>query len=293
MGNPSILLLIISLFCVQPAFSQLLDGQTLQPATSQDLVSRVKPGTVLLLGENHGLGQHRDQHIEILQALRARGLKVSVGLEFVNYTDQATLNEYRSQKIDESQFLKAIGWGGFSFDFYRQQLNFPDLQQNEKSVGLNLPRSITSHISKNGLASLTPEEAGLLPPNFSLGRDTYRQRFLQAAGAHCKVPENCFVAQCAWDDTMAYTATEFLNTHPDQVLVIVVGEFHVQYGGGLAHRILQRRPNTDILSLSQIWAEDMSAEEITQALQPSDVEGIRADYIWISGLRALLVAQHP
>lgn len=281
MRNLPILLLLISLFCPVLAFSQLYDGQKLAPATLEALVSRVMPGTVVLLGENHGLAAHRDQHLQILQELRKKGLKISVGLEFINYTDQPAVDLYRNQKLSEEEFLKTIAWAGFGFEFYRPQLNFPD-PQTEFSLGLNIPRTITSHISKNGIGSLTPEELSLMPPDFALGRDSYKERFMAAAGAHCKNPDNCFAAQCAWDDTMAQTATQFLNAHPDQVLVIVVGEFHVQFGGGLGFRIQSRRPQTNIVSLSQIWAEDMTDNEIAAALQPSLTEGPRADFIWVS-----------
>ena len=149
-------------------------------------------------------------------------------------------------------------------------------------MGLNLPRAVTSKISKSGIDSLLPEDLALMPPNFQLGRDSYKQRFMDAAGAHCKNPDNCFAAQCAWDDTMAWQAVNFISTHPDQVLVVVVGEFHVQYGGGIKHRILQRLPGADVVTLSQIWAEGMTDEDVQQALEPSSVEGPRADFIWVS-----------
>lgn len=277
-----ILLLILSLVLPKAAFGQLYDGKTLSIVDINDLASRVQPGTLLLLGENHGLTAHRNQHMEVLAALRAAGLKVSVGMEFVNYTDQTLLNDYRSERLSEDEFLKAIKWGGFSFDFYRDQINFPEIAKGENTLGLNLPRTVTSKISKNGLSSLLPEDWLLMPPGFELGRDSYRQRFMTAAGAHCKVPENCFAAQCAWDDTMAWQSVKYLTAEPDQVLVVVVGEFHVQYGGGIKHRVLQRFPQAKVLTLSQIWAEGMTDEEIQDALKPSDEEGPRADFIWVS-----------
>ncbi|MCC2679342.1 MAG: iron-regulated protein [Pseudobdellovibrio sp.] len=277
-----ILLLILSLLVSKAVFGQLYDGKTLSIAHINDLASKVQPGTILLLGENHGLAAHRDQHLQVLSALRAAGLKVSVGMEFVNYTDQSFLNDYRNGVLIEPDFLKAIKWGGFSFDFYRDQINFPLIANGESSLGLNLPRTVTSKISRNGLGSLAAEDWALMPPQFQLGRDSYRQRFMDAAGAHCKVPENCFAAQCAWDDTMAWQSAKFISENPDQVLVVVVGEFHVQYGGGIKHRVLQRLADARVITLSQIWAEDMSDDEIRSALQPSEVEGPRADYIWVA-----------
>jgi uncharacterized iron-regulated protein len=277
-----ILLLILSLLVSKAVFGQLYDGKTLSIAHINDLASKVQPGTILLLGEHHGLAAHRDQHLQVLSALRAAGLKVSVGMEFVNYTDQSFLNDYRNGVLIEPDFLKAIKWGGFSFDFYRDQINFPLIANGESSLGLNLPRTVTSKISRNGLGSLAAEDWALMPPQFQLGRDSYRQRFMDAAGAHCKVPENCFAAQCAWDDTMAWQSAKFISENPDQVLVVVVGEFHVQYGGGIKHRVLQRLADARVITLSQIWAEDMSDDEIRSALQPSEVEGPRADFIWVT-----------
>ena len=276
------LLLIISLFYTNLAFAQLYNGQTLNKADLSDLVARVNPGTIMLLGENHGLASHRDQHMQVLSALRAKGLKVSVGLEFINYTDQSYVNQYREGSLTEPDFLKAVKWGGFSFDFYKQQLNFPLIGRGEESLGLNLTRDVTSKISRAGLSSLTPQDWALMPPNFALGRDSYKARFMEAAGAHCKVPDNCFAAQCAWDDTMAWQATNFIATHPDHVLVVVVGEFHVQYGGGIKWRAQQRLAGVDVVTLSQVWAEGMTETEIAEALQPSTLEGPRADFIWVS-----------
>lgn len=278
----SLLLLILTAIYSNQAFSQLYDGKNLSETPLNQLIDQVQPGTILLLGENHGLASHRDQHVEVLNALRAKGLKVSVGMEFVNYTDQLLLNNYRSGELSETDFLTSIKWGGFSFDFYRPQILFPELQRGETTIGLNIPRAITSKISRQGMDSLTPEEKNLLPPNFELGRDSYRERFMAAAGSHCRVPQNCFIAQCAWDDTMAWKSVEFVNANPDQVLVVVVGEFHVQFGGGIKHRLLQRNPAAKVVTLSQIWAEEMSDEEVREAMQPSAVEGERADFIWVS-----------
>jgi uncharacterized iron-regulated protein len=263
-------------------WAQLYDGRTLQEAALTDMTSQVQPGSIVILGENHGMAAHRDQHLAVLQQLRAQGLKVSVGLEFINYTDQLSVDLYRSGELNDEQFLSAIKWTGFGFEFYKPQLIFPDVHNGEYSLGLNLSRTITSKISKSGLACLDEADLALLPPNFEVGRDSYKERFMAAAGAHCKVPENCFAAQSAWDDTMAWTAVNFMKAHPEQVLVIVVGEFHAQFGGGLKDRILKRWPEAQVKTLSQIWAEGLNAEEIQQELQPSTVEGPRGDFIWVS-----------
>ncbi|KHD88220.1 MAG: iron-regulated protein [Bdellovibrio sp. ArHS] len=255
----------------------------------QDAVATVTPGSIVIIGENHGFAEHRDQQVAIMQALRAKGLKVSVGMEFFTYTDQELVNSYRAGSLAEPDFLKAIQWGNPSYDYYRPQALFPLITEGAKTLALNAPRSVTGSAAKKGLEALTPEEKALLPPGFTLGRDSYKRRFLSMM-PHLPSPEageRYFAAQSIWDDTMAWKATEFMASHPDQVLVIVVGEFHVQYGGGLPDRLRARSPQTPLLTFSQINIQGMEEDEIAVEIQPSPQEGPRADYLWLAPAQSL------
>ena len=165
-----ILPFFVSLGACLPASAQLIDGSTLLPVAAQVLIDQVKAGSVLILGENHGIADHRDQHMVILEGLRARGLQVSVGMEFVNFPDQTFLDQYRSGDLNEEQFLNIIDWKGFPFEFYKQQILFPNFSSGERTIGLNIPRFVTSKIAKTGLDSLNQMERNLLPPNFEIGR---------------------------------------------------------------------------------------------------------------------------
>lgn len=273
--------------------AQLINGKTLQVIQPDDIASQITPGSILILGENHGLMTHRDQHLILLNLLKAKGLKVSVGLEFVNYTDQQFVDQYTNGSLTEDQFLKAIGWQGIDFQFYKEQLLFPHKAEGF-SLGLNIPRFVTSKIAKLGLEGLSDEDKKLVPPQFHVGRDSYKKRFADImhvpAGPQL---DRYFLAQSMWDDTMAWRSTQFTKAHPEQVLVIVIGEFHAQYGGGLADRIRYRDPTAKIKILSQIWAVktlddgqkiNYSAEEIQNEIKPSETEGPRGDFIWISKL---------
>lgn len=265
------------------AQAQIYNGTTLKPAQLSDLVSTIKPGSVVIVGEMHGLQPVRDQQMEILNAIKATGLKVSVGMEFFNYTDQNLITQYRTGIMSESDFLKGINWGGYDFSLYRDQLLFGEI-----GLGVNLTRDVTKVISKQGLSALSPEQNKLLPPNFTIGRDSYRQRFFQAMGHPVPVAslENYFVAQSAWDDTMAWQAVEFQKQNPDHVFVIIVGEFHVQYGGGLPHRLQVRLKQAnlpvDMVTISQVYTDGMTEQDIQDSLQPSTEEGPRADFIMLS-----------
>jgi uncharacterized iron-regulated protein len=122
---------------------------------------------------------------------------------------------------------------------------------------------------------LTAEETALLPPNFELGNDHYYERFREVMKGH--VPEeaiqNYFVAQSLWDETMAWKALESFQKHPRQTLMIIVGDFHVAWDGGLPHQ-LRRRGAQDLVVISQ--TRDLA----DVAIHPK--YGPRADFIWVS-----------
>lgn len=272
-----LLALTLSLFSCS-TFAQIYDGSDLSQIELNQVIERIQPGTVLVVGEMHGLKSVHDQQMSILKALRNSGLKVSVGMEFFNYTDQSTIEKFRKGEISEEEFQKAVQWGGMDFNLYGPQLLF-----GEYGLGINMPRSVTSQISKNGLASLTLDQQKLMPPEFELGNNNYKRRFNEVMGQH--VPQmkldNYFAAQCVWDDTMAWQTTEFMNQHPDHVFVITVGEFHAAYGGGLPDR-LQKRGIKQIKTISQIYTEGMTDEEILTAVAPTVLDGKRADFIFLA-----------
>lgn len=276
--------------CVHAQTQGILRGNDLQPTTLAAAVDSVSPGSIIVIGENHGLQVHQDQQISIMQALRNKGLTVSVGMEFFTYTQQDLLNQYRFGQLSEEDFLKKIQWGSPSFDFYRSQALFPNLAEGAKTLALNAPRSLTGKVSKQGLAALTAEEQALLPPQFLLGNDLYKKRFLALMGEHlpsAEAGERYFAAQSIWDDTMAWQAGEFITTHPEQVLVIVVGEFHVQYGGGLPDRLRARIPGVSVITFSQINSSGLSEQELDGETFPSAEYGSRANYLWVAPAQGL------
>lgn len=255
-------------------------------AHTDELIAQIGPGTILLLGEQHVTAVHAAQHVAVLETLRAKGLKVSVGMEFIAYPFQARCDEWRLGLINDEEFLKSVGWGRTGFEFYRSQMVFPDYSQGESLIALNAPRALTSRIAKVGVENLSDAEKAILPPNFTLGREAYFERFKKTIG-HLPDPSkmyNYFAAQSAWDDTMAWRAVDFINANPNQVLVIIVGEFHVQYGGGLPDRLKARLDRSEhrVISVSQVNIFGLDDEQAQKSLLPSAEYGPRADWIWLS-----------
>jgi uncharacterized iron-regulated protein len=285
MSLNTLLSLIISAILPLSVSAQIFDGETNAQIELNQVIEQIKPGQVLLIGEMHGLKPVHDQQMSILQALRARGHKIAVGMEFFNYTDASLISSFRKGELLEEDFKKAINWGGNDFSLYGPQLLF-----GEEGFGINIPRSVTSQVSKNGLASLTSEQQKLMPPDFQLGNENYKRRFNEAMGGHMPAEkfENYFAAQSIWDETMAWQALNFVQNNPDYIYVIIVGEFHVAYGGGLPDRLRVRLNSLDMChqvelkTISQVYTEGLTEEEILSEIAPSQVDGKRADFIFLS-----------
>jgi uncharacterized iron-regulated protein len=252
--------------------------------TLEQAVSRVAAGWAVVVGEEHDVPGHHANQLAVLRALTARGLPVSVGLEFLYYPDQPVVDRFVRGEIAEADFLRAVRWEGYPFDWYRPLVLYPR-ESAGHTRALNAPVRLTRALAQRGLAGLSDEERSLLPPGFQIGGESYFERFATAARQHGSLSETAlqayFAAQSAWDDTMAWQAAEFLRARPDQVLVIIVGDFHVSYGGGLPDR-LRARGVSNVLVFSQVNRHGLSDEETSRLVLPDARYGSRADVVWVT-----------
>ena len=124
-----------------------------------------------------------------------------------------------------------------------------------------------------------------MPPGFALGSEVYEKRFYEILGIvhgddnDTDMIKNMFAAQCTWDDTMAWQALEKIKVNPQQVMVIIVGNFHARYGGGLQDR-LKARGHKKILTIVQVTSEGLTDTDIESLIEPHPDYGVIADYLW-------------
>jgi uncharacterized iron-regulated protein len=281
-------LLVASLLAVAqgwPALEPgLYDGLAGRAASLDEVAFRVLPGSVVIVTEQHDIRLHHANQLEVLRALGRVGLRASVGMEFLAYPDQPWVDRFVRGEIQEPEFLRGVGWQGYPFEWYRPLVLFPGVAGGQVRA-LNAPARLTRALAQRGLDGLTAEERGLLPPDFQVGSRPYFERFAAVMGQHGPPSEaalrNYFAAQSAWDDTMAWQAAEFIRAYPDQVLVIIVGDFHASYGGGLPDRLLARGLGYPLV-ISQVNRHGLTDEETRRLVAPHPVFGPRADYVWLT-----------
>lgn len=285
--------------------SDLFSGTTfeendLKKLSFDTVLNDLKPNPeqihIIFLGEEHNNPIHAQHQNQIIQEMQNKNVPVWVGMEFIDFTQQEYLDNYRSGQMSEDAFLKAIQWQGFDFANYKYQILASRSNYNENCVALNSPRWLTGKVAKMGLSSLTESEKSFLPTGFTLGRDSYKQRFSEVMGGHVPAEkmEKYFAAQSIWDDTMAFQVVKTIQKMPKgSVLMVVVGEFHTQYGGGFPDRLKQRLMTLDrlqngigyddiqIKTLSFLDQLGMDLETKKQQNWPSEKWGARADYLWL------------
>lgn len=281
--------LLLICFCLQAVADDfsggpILDGSTLKPVKLEDLLKSIQPGTAVVLSEIHTLQSHHDNQLhfanELQKSQKLINSKVHIGFEMFDITEQNLLDDYSDKFITDEQLKSYVSLNKDWFHFYLPLLKFTQ-QPDVQALGLNAPKWLTSKIARVGIDQISHFEELLIPPDFEVGDSYYFERFKEISHIPQDRIYQYFQAQSMWDDIMAETSKEFLAANPQSVLLIIVGDFHASYYGGLPKR-LKKRGITNVLTISQVSVAGLNEKEKAELLTPHERYGQRADYIWIS-----------
>ncbi len=232
---------------------------------------------VLYLGENHELAQDHQAELEILQALYAQSPKLSLGLEMFQRPFQTALDQYLVGQIDaealrdQSEFDQR--WG-FDWNAYAPILEFAK-EHHLSITALNTPLEITQKVGQTGLSSLSGQDFRWIPKltDIDLQNQPYRDRiktvyeqFHQGQGNSSNF-EHFYEAQILWDETMAEAIANYVNAHPDQLFITLVGAGHIATDDGIPNRVLQRIHLPEFRQYSVQLSNQDSRADIVKLLQ--------------------------
>lgn len=189
-----------------------------------------RPG-LIYVGETHTDPAHHAAQVAVIRAIHQAGGQVAVGLEMWRQEDQATLDAWAAGQLDEAAMATAFvrHWSG-DWRLYADIFRFCR-QYRLPMVGLNVAREITRKVAREGFASLSPEEIGLLPP-LACRVDPAYENFLRkifgdvAHGGNDAAFQRFCEAQLVWDAAFAAHALDFLASRPATTLVVVCGSVH-------------------------------------------------------------------
>ncbi len=196
-----------------------------------ELTADLKKNRIILVGEHHSNESHHRAQLTVIQALTQAGAKVAIGLEMFRDDSQSALDQWITGELDEADFER-IYYDNWNFPYDAYRMIFRYARENQiPMIGLNVSRDITRQVSLGGFQSLSKEAKGKLSEVACRVDKAYMQYIRKAFGAHAHGNLNFIYfceAQLVWDNIMAINILNYLNQHPDTVVVALTGTGHAQ-----------------------------------------------------------------
>lgn len=205
---------------------------------------------VIYVGEAHTVPSHHAVQRHLLQALYARGVPLTLGLEQLEARDQAAVDRYLRGEFDFDGLARAIDWPNKwrNYADYRPLCEFAR-QHRIPIRGLNAPAAVIRAVFRGGgVAALPPDQRGQLPAEILLDDPAYEQLMRLELAVHTAADATTlrpmFEAQAARDDAMAdqIVAARTTGGGPPRTVFAVMGAGHMRYGLGTAARVRRRDP---------------------------------------------------
>lgn len=231
--------------------------------------SAILKNDVVLLGEHHDEAADHQLQLQVLDKLRQTnaGRPLAVGLEMVEQTFQAPLDDFVAGRIDEKELFRRTDWAKrwtWPFELYLPIFQYCKAN-GIRLVALNIDSDLTVKVSREGLEGLTDAEWARWVPDRKgfavMAKDpafkTYLRRVvvpsyylhkrlgildvtLTGEKLDVPIPLNSFVSnRLLWDETMATATTEYLASKDGRngQMCVLVGGDHVKFQYGLRARI--------------------------------------------------------
>lgn len=194
------------------------------------MMKEMKKTDIVVVGEVHNDSDHHRKQLAVIMALHEEDVPMAVGLEMFRSSYQPVLDAWVKGELPSDKFLRAYydNWG-LPWPLYQDIFEYAREHQIHL-VGLNVPKSITEKVAKQGFASLTTEERGLLPPGISCNVDARYREFVKRAylshPSHGRQFEHFCEAQMVWDKSMAWHVVKYLDKNPGLTVVVLAGVGH-------------------------------------------------------------------
>ncbi len=265
------------------------------PVSWADLVGASQEADVVILGEQHGnptgLSAAAALWRDLLAASPANG-RTALALEFFERDEQSRLDDFLSGLSDERTLVRRTGRDAAGSPTGNWPPGHRDMVIAARDAGrpvvaANAPRPYVRLARRSGfeaLRSLTVEQQRLfrVPDAPPTGR--YRADFdlFMNGGPPMNADEQAstdatFRAQSLWDWTMAESVAA-ASAAGHRPVVLVVGQFHTDFDGGLVQALRLLRPSARIVTAS------FRSETAHDAAALAEEDRGRADFVIGTGL---------
>lgn len=215
--------------------TRISDGQ---PVSFSQMISDVGTSDVVFIAETHDNIKSHEIQLDVIRALHAKKVPLSIGLEIFQTNDQQQLDDWIDGKMSEQSFMKvyARNWS-YDWSLYRDIFIFAR-DNHIPMIALNVPKPIVMKVARQGFVSLTPEERKGLPTGISCDLNQPQTEFLKKTfqevfrhEAKGKLFANFCDAQAVRNSGMAMAIVNGWKNHPGNTLVALAGTWHaVKHG---------------------------------------------------------------
>ena len=220
----------------------------------QDLINKLADYQVIFHGEIHNrLSDHLIQ-AELLHLMHQQTSALAVGVEWFQAPFQAWVDGYIAGHLDEGELLQRTEYfTRWRYDWrLLQPLMHYARDHQIRILALNAPAELTRQIAREGLESLSHEQRIQLPkihPPHPEHEQRLKAFFGQNLAEHANT-DNFIHAQRTWDETMAANASAWLKSNPNARMLVIAGQFHLDYQQAIIGDMLRQLPNLARQTLS-------------------------------------------
>ena len=216
--------------------------------TKVQLINMLSGARIIYVGEAHDNINSHNVQIEILKALTERyPEKIAVGMEMLKKSSQESADQWISGKLNEKDFVKVWlkDWGN-DFRYYRSILHHMR-EHKIPLVALRAPDDWLEKIKKTESADQLKKENEEKLPQMDFNDPYHRAHTKANFSKHPRDGqgfEAFYRVQVLWDESMAKSIAEYLQSEQDQdkQILIFAGSHHIQHGFGIPRRVFRRLP---------------------------------------------------
>jgi uncharacterized iron-regulated protein len=254
------------------------------PITFAQLLNDLDTTRVIFVGESHDQIEHHQIQVRMIHDLVAKGKDVVIGMEMFEKSQQATLNRWSQGLLTEEEFLEESQWEkawGMDHELYKGILDAAKTH-HLKILGLNVPRNWVRTVAENGMRGLSSDDRELLP-EVDLANRQHRAYIATIFKGHeegsAKAFENFYEAQCLWDEGMAQSLSEFLESPQAErkTVLVFAGSGHIVFGFGIPNRLYRRTPVRYQTVVLKTWSKEMNGD-----LSFAGASSPLANFLWIT-----------
>lgn len=217
-----------------------------QRLTMPELIERAAASRFVLLGEEHSRPEHHLWELETIAALYGRRQHVVIGVEMLQRSAQAVLDQWVAGELDEQRFLAESGWKTFwqvPADLYLPIFRLARMNRMPMRA-LNVSWEFVTRLAEEGWDQVpAAERQGLSKPVAAapayekLLAESHHQHVEKADVSHDAAVSRFIAAQLVWDRAFAEGLQAAAQAEPDALVIGLMGSGHLKHGYGVPHQL--------------------------------------------------------